>query len=172
MQHHTDQRKLYTDCSAVVSLLELTLAQGRSHGSSQATQLGLENWANGVYLRCNCCPQAATKSRLYHMTALLSVHVADAVGAGGVGSLAIQLAKQAGARVITTCGAMNEKWVEKLGADMHFNYRGLSDEDIGLRVMNLTGQEGVDGWIDMVGPASGSAALQLLKFGGTLVSNL
>ena len=40
--------------------------------------------------------------------------------------MAIQIAKQAGARVIATCGALNEKWVERLGAVANFNYRGLT----------------------------------------------
>lgn len=50
-----------------------------------------------------------------------------AAGAGGVGCFAIQMAKRVGAKVITTCGALNEKFVEKLGADHNFNYRGLGE---------------------------------------------
>ena len=45
-------------------------------------------------------------------------------GAGGVGSLAIQLAKLAGARVITTASRPETRaWVEELGADDVINHR-------------------------------------------------
>ena len=97
---------------------------------------------------------------------------ASAAGAGGVGSYAIQIAKKAGARVITTCGADNEKFVEKLGADFNFNYRAIGEEAIRARVMTITGQEGVDAWLDTVGPASAATGLSVLKYDGTLVGGL
>ena len=43
-------------------------------------------------------------------------------GAGGVGSYAIQLAKNAGAKVYTTASASNHSYVHKLGADVVIDY--------------------------------------------------
>ncbi|WP_090851603.1 NADP-dependent oxidoreductase [Paraliobacillus sp. PM-2] len=44
-------------------------------------------------------------------------------GAGGVGSLAIQIAKHIGAYVATTASEANENYVKELGADQFINYR-------------------------------------------------
>ncbi len=70
-------------------------------------------------------------------------------GAGGVGHVAIQLAKQAGCRVIATV-SNDEKaaFVKQLGADDTINYR---DEDVVARVMALTEGQGVNMAFDTVG---------------------
>lgn len=44
-------------------------------------------------------------------------------GSGGVGSFAVQWAKNKGCTVIATCSAANVKYVEELGADRVVNYR-------------------------------------------------
>ena len=44
-------------------------------------------------------------------------------GAGGVASIAIQLARHIGAKVITTAGAANHAYVRALGADVVIDYR-------------------------------------------------
>ena len=44
-------------------------------------------------------------------------------GAGGTGSFAIQLAKSAGAHVITTCSPTNHDYVKQLGANTVFDYK-------------------------------------------------
>jgi len=44
-------------------------------------------------------------------------------GAGGVGSIAIQLAKAMGAYIFTTCSAENFDFVKKLGAELSINYK-------------------------------------------------
>ncbi len=52
-------------------------------------------------------------------------------GAGGVGSIAIQLAKLAGLKVITTASRPETiDWVKKLGADMVINHRNPLDEEL------------------------------------------
>lgn len=59
-------------------------------------------------------------------------------GSGGVGSVAIQLAKHLGARVATTVSAANATFVRELGADIVIDYRTedftdkLSDVDLVL----------------------------------------
>ncbi|WP_280419693.1 NADP-dependent oxidoreductase [Nocardia carnea] len=59
-------------------------------------------------------------------------------GAGGVGSIAIQLAKHLGATVATTAGAANASFVRELGADTVIDYRSqdfaqvLHDHDLVL----------------------------------------
>lgn len=70
-------------------------------------------------------------------------------GAGGVGHVAIQLAKQQGARVITTVsGAEKAAFVRSLGADEVIDYQ---QEDFAVRVNALTAGKGADLVIDTVG---------------------
>src|SRR5947209_1233197 len=75
------------------------------------------------------------------------------LGAGsGVGTMAVQMARAAGARVITTVGT-DEK-IEKakaLGADAMINH---AREDITERVKAFTAGRGVDVVIEHVGPAT------------------
>ncbi len=70
-------------------------------------------------------------------------------GAGGVGHVAIQLAKSAGARVCTTVST-DEKaaFVSKLGVDRIIRY---GDTDFVDEVMDWTNGEGVDVVLDTVG---------------------
>jgi NADPH:quinone reductase-like Zn-dependent oxidoreductase len=86
-------------------------------------------------------------------------------GAGGVGGIAIQLAKRRGATVITTCSATNASHVRRLGADHVIDYQ---TEDIARRVAALTHGRGADAIIDTVGPAVGSQAVGMLAFQGCL----
>jgi NADPH2:quinone reductase len=69
-------------------------------------------------------------------------------GAGGVGSLAVQLAKASGARVIATGRSENEALIRSLGADEVIDYRRVKFED---EVNRLTGGRGVDAAYDTVG---------------------
>lgn len=70
-------------------------------------------------------------------------------GAGGVGHLAIQLAKIAGANVCTTASSEEKAdFVRSLGADMVINYR---EQDFVDEVMEWTDGKGVDIVMDNVG---------------------
>lgn len=70
-------------------------------------------------------------------------------GSSGIGSTAIQLAKQAGARVIATVGSDDKcDFCRTLGADNAINYR---TQDFVAEVKELTGKRGVDVILDMVG---------------------
>src|SRR4051812_16328891 len=51
-------------------------------------------------------------------------------GSGGVGSIAIQLARHLGATVFTTVGARNVELAKRLGADVAIDYRNARFEDV------------------------------------------
>jgi len=84
-------------------------------------------------------------------------------GAGGVGHLAIQLAKAKGARVVTTASADDLDFVRELGADEAIDHRDGRFED---RVRD------VDVVFDLVGGETGERSLDVLRPDGILVSTL
>lgn len=89
-------------------------------------------------------------------------------GAGGVGMAAIQMAKQAGATVIST--ASSEKKLERLkpfGLDHGIDYANESFVD---RVGELTDGRGVDVVLDSVGGKNLVDSIDALAYRGTLVS--
>lgn len=70
-------------------------------------------------------------------------------GAGGVGHVAIQLAKAAGARVCTTVSSDDKvNFVRRMGADKIIRYQ---DSDFVDEVMQWTNGEGVDVVLDSIG---------------------
>jgi NADPH:quinone reductase-like Zn-dependent oxidoreductase len=84
-------------------------------------------------------------------------------GAGGVGSIAIQLAKWRGARVITTASEHNHDFVRALGADVAIDYRTRRFEDIATDV---------DVVLDTIGGDTQVRSLATLRDGGILVGLL
>jgi len=82
-------------------------------------------------------------------------------GSGGVGTIAIQLAKHLGAVVATTTSTANVEWVKALGADVVIDYkqqhfeRELRDYDV---VLNSLGTDVLEN------------SLKVLKPGGQLIS--
>lgn len=88
-------------------------------------------------------------------------------GAGGVGSLAVQLASWAGADVMATCGAANTELVAEMGADLVVDYRA---KDFVEEVLDATDGEGVDVVFDTVGGDTFLRSLSVLGHGGCLVS--
>jgi NADPH:quinone reductase-like Zn-dependent oxidoreductase len=82
-------------------------------------------------------------------------------GSGGVGTIAIQLAKHLGAFVATTTSTSNVDWVKALGADVVIDYKNqhfqtiLHDYDV---VLHSLGNDALE------------KSLQVLKHGGQLVS--
>jgi NADPH:quinone reductase len=91
-------------------------------------------------------------------------------GAGGVGHVAIQLAKLAGAKVITTVSS-DEKatFVKHLGADKIINYK---THDVANEVMRWTSGEGVDIAFDTVGPPVLQNCVKCVKNYGDIVTIL
>jgi alcohol dehydrogenase len=89
-------------------------------------------------------------------------------GGSGIGTAAIQLAKAAGATVITTVGsdAKAEK-AKALGADHVINYKEDRFESV---VRKLTNKEGVDVVFEHVGPDTFARSMFSMKRGGVLVT--
>lgn len=81
-------------------------------------------------------------------------------GAGGVGTLAIQLAKRAGATVATTASAASFDLVRRLGADIVIDYKKDKFEDL------LSGYDVV---FDTQGGAVLQKSLRVLRPGGKVI---
>ncbi|WP_048744280.1 NADP-dependent oxidoreductase [Paenibacillus sp. P22] len=82
-------------------------------------------------------------------------------GAGGVGTFAIQLAKEMGAFVATTASDKGYELVKSLGADRIVNYRKEKVEDL------LAGYDAV---FDTLGGDALEKSFRILKEGGQVVS--
>jgi len=87
-------------------------------------------------------------------------------GAGGVGSFAIQFAKNAGARVLTTARQINHEYVKQLGADVALDYTARPFP-VSLREIEA---QGVDVIFDCAGGETLSQSYGCLKAGGRLVT--
>jgi len=88
-------------------------------------------------------------------------------GAGGVGHVAIQLAKSIGARVITTVREPNFEFARSMGADVVIDYEA---EDYVKAVMRETDGRGVDVIFDTIGGDTLSRSPDALSQLGRLVS--
>jgi NADPH:quinone reductase-like Zn-dependent oxidoreductase len=82
-------------------------------------------------------------------------------GAGGVGSLAIQLAIWMGATVATTASSQGEELVKSLGAETVVDYKAQKFKDV---------VHGYDGAYDTVGGQDLRDCFEILKPGGSVVS--
>lgn len=82
-------------------------------------------------------------------------------GSGGVGTLAIQFAKNAGAWVAATASAENKDLVEGLGADQFVDYASEQFEEV---------VEPCDLVFDMLGGDTLARSFDVVKPGGTVVS--
>lgn len=89
-------------------------------------------------------------------------------GAGGVGSFAIQLAKNAGARVLTTASARHHDYLRQLGADEILDYTQENFVSAAKRIF----PEGIDAVFDTVGGQTQLDSAEVLKPGGRLTSLL
>ncbi len=75
-------------------------------------------------------------------------------GSGGVGAVAIQIAKHFGARVVTTCSAKNADFVRELGADQVIDYTKESFDAV---------LDGVDLVVDTMGGDDFARALRVVR---------
>ncbi|MGY1604030.1 NAD(P)H-quinone oxidoreductase [Geodermatophilus sp. SYSU D00815] len=88
-------------------------------------------------------------------------------GSSGIGTMAIQLAARAGARVFTTAGTPEKLDVcRELGAEVLVNYR---EEDFVERVREETDGAGVDVVLDNMGAKYLARNVEVLAIGGRLV---
>lgn len=103
------------------------------------------------------------------LAGLKSGETALIMGAGsGVGSMAIQIAKHIGAKVVTTVGAKDKiKKALVIGADEVINH---ATDDVAKRVFELTGGRGVDVVIEHIGPQVWEPCLKSLAKGGRLIT--
>ncbi|MBB1079488.1 zinc-binding dehydrogenase [Limosilactobacillus sp. STM2_1] len=103
--------------------------------------------------------------RKANLTAVQSVLVH--AGAGGVGSIAIQLAKRHGCKVFTTVSSSKKDYVEQLAPDAIIDYR---IENVTQRLNELTNGLGVDLIVNTVGKQEAEKDLERLAYNGRLVT--
>jgi NADPH:quinone reductase-like Zn-dependent oxidoreductase len=81
-------------------------------------------------------------------------------GSGGVGTIAIQLAKHLGATVATTASAANADWLKSLGADIVIDYKNQDFETV---------LHDYDVVLDTQGGKTLEKSLRVVKPGGTVI---
>ena len=84
-------------------------------------------------------------------------------GAGGIGSIAIQLAKNLGAYVATTVSTNDKQFVQELGADIVIDYKTQTFEDL---------LHDYDAVFDTVGGETYRRSFKVVKKGGIIFSML
>jgi alcohol dehydrogenase len=84
-------------------------------------------------------------------------------GAGGIGSIAIQLAKNLGAHVATTVSTDDKQFVQELGADEIIDYKTQTFEEL---------VHDYDAVFDTVGGETYTKSFKVLRKGGIIVSML
>ena len=82
-------------------------------------------------------------------------------GSGGVGHLAIQIAKARAAKVIATASTTNQDFIKKMGADVAVDYTKTKFEEVA---------KDVDVVLDMVGGETLKRSYGVVKRGGILIS--
>ena len=87
-------------------------------------------------------------------------------GASGVGSMAIQIVKAMGARVVTTTSAGKVEAVRALGADVVVDYNA---DDFVAAAKTATGGRGVDAVLDVIGGEYLMRNVASIRVGGTIV---
>jgi alcohol dehydrogenase len=84
-------------------------------------------------------------------------------GAGGIGSIAIQLAKHLGAYIATTVSTNDEQFVQELGANQVIDYEAENFEDI---------LHDYDGVFDTVGGDTYKRSFKVLKKGSGIITSM
>ena len=149
-------------------------AVGRGSGG-YAERLAIDA-ASAVPIPDDLSFEDATALMVQGLTALHLVRRSPPVGktvlvnaaAGGVGSLLVQLAKRAGAKLIVATASTNEKldFARSIGADAGVDY---TTSDWVARVRDATGGAGADIVYELVGGAVTRASLDALAPRGELV---
>jgi alcohol dehydrogenase len=84
-------------------------------------------------------------------------------GAGGIGSIAIQLAKNLGAYVATTSSTNDKQFVQQLGADEVIDYKTQTFEDL---------LHDYDAVFDTIGGETYTRSFKVLKRGGGIIVSM
>ena len=84
-------------------------------------------------------------------------------GAGGIGSIAIQLAKHLGAHVATTVSTGDKQFVQQLGADQIIDYKKENFEDV---------IHDYDAVLDTVGGETYNRSFRVLNKGGGIIVSM
>jgi NADPH2:quinone reductase len=88
-------------------------------------------------------------------------------GTGGVGSMVVQMAKAAGAKVICTVGSDEKARIARdLGADCVVNYK---TDDVAARVKEATGGAGINVWYETLPPSDFDKTVELMAPRGRIV---
>ncbi len=125
-------------------------------------KLSFEEWAAIPLVFLTAWHMLITRGQLKPGENVL-IHAAGS----GIGSAAIQIARLAGARVITTArGKEKLEKAKQLGADEIIDY---SKEDYKERVLSITNNKGVDLVFEHIGPDTWEKNLQSLAKGGRMV---
>ena len=88
-------------------------------------------------------------------------------GTSGVGMAAIQIAKDIGAKVITTVGSSNKKkFVENLGADYILDH---NDKGLAKKIKDIS-SKGIDVIFEHIGDLTWKQSLKVLGIGGRIIT--
>lgn len=86
---------------------------------------------------------------------------------GGVGSMVVQMAKAAGAKVITTVGSDEKAAIAReFGADHVVNYK---DEDFAAKVKAATGPSGIQVWYETQPPTDLDRTVEMMAPRGRII---
>ncbi|MFC0524396.1 zinc-binding dehydrogenase [Pontibacillus salicampi] len=110
-----------------------------------------------------CAGYTAYQALFRKMNLEAGQHIIIHAGAGGVGGFAIQLAKYAGLKVITTASGANHDYVKQLGADYAIDYK---EEDFVKRALEITNGEGVHAVLDTVSGDNATKSIEAIGFNG------
>lgn len=128
-----------------------------------AAKLALKPRSLGV-LQAGAVPAAALtawQALTEHADVQARQKVLIHAAAGGVGSMAVQIAKYLGAEVYATASAHNHAYLEDLGADYIIDYTTQTFDEL---------VSGIDVVLDLVGGETQTRSFKVLKKNGVLVS--
>jgi NADPH:quinone reductase-like Zn-dependent oxidoreductase len=105
-----------------------------------------------------------------HGTLKAGTRLLVTAAAGGVGSIAVQIAKSRGAYIIGTCSAKNADMMRQLGVDMVLDYRDGSAEIWANEIKSDLEERGVDMVLDCIGGETLRGCLGIVRKGGIVIS--
>lgn len=129
----------------------------------------------GVEMAAAAALPTAWLSAWYCLRRLAKVRAGEWVlvhaAASGVGSAAVQIARDAGATVIAAAGTPQKaSWARELGANEALDASSLGGEGLVAQVHRLTGGRGADVVLDTVGGDTFATSLRAAGYAGRVVS--